>query len=808
VNYNTDKAVRFLKARAPVYPVLTSVAVNRETGQRGVVTTKSWEHFHTDAKQEADCWAWIESRQGNANIYYSVNPTIDAKATKASRENIARLVSFHVDLDPRVGEDQDEALKRLVTQLKNYDKPPTWIIPSGGGVQGIWDLEPGEYVPLDGTIPTAEDAKLWNVQLERDLDGDSCHNIDRIMRLPGTENCPDAKKRDKGRRYAPAYVLEHSGKLYKVSDFTKATKVQDTTVKGVADLTGGRNHVSVELPTNITRIINLDDVPELATLPDWVKRIIHEGTDPLHEKSWKSRSEMVFAVCCAMARNNVSDDVMASLLTDPDFKFSKSVLEKKNIEREVTRVISRAREASIDEDLAEMNRKHAVVSIGGKTRVMTVSEHDDTPTYRSFTDFENLHMNRRKEVVVTNPKDDSKSTKRMPMGTWWINHERRRQYEGVVYRPDSDDNVVNGCLNLWDGFTVPQRKGDKHLSFLDHMFKNICRGNVEHYKYLLGWCATVMQVRDKHTKVAVVLRSEAEGTGKSFFATRFLGLFGKHFRHVTNPAHLVGNFNAHLQACSGVFADECFFAGDKKHAGILKTIITEDTMIVEAKGVDSVSVPNLINLIMASNSKFVVPAGLNARRFCMLDVGTDHMQDSKYFGKIALDLADGGTANLLHYFLTYDLTGFDVTQVPQTKALEEQKAMTRNGIDALVEMIAQNATLPCAHYKSADVAITSGAKRGDGLWGFAVDRFPELRHMSPETMMNILKNDWECTRWRAGGQNGVRFPTLNKVRKLFDVRHGKQEWDMSVGSWQAPTPDGVSPGAASGSDVRQEDIPF
>ena len=55
-------------------------------------------------------------------------------------------------------------------------------------------------MPIDGKEAQYEDAKLYNVQLELLFGGDNCHNVDRILRLPGTINIPDAKKLKKGRK--------------------------------------------------------------------------------------------------------------------------------------------------------------------------------------------------------------------------------------------------------------------------------------------------------------------------------------------------------------------------------------------------------------------------------------------------------------------------------------------------------------------------------------------------------------------------------------------------------------------------------
>ncbi len=70
--------------------------------------------------------------------------------------------------------------------------PPSIIVFSGGGYQAYWKLK--EPLEINGDIAKAEDAKRYNMQLERIFKADSCHNIDRIMRLPGTINIPGVDK--------------------------------------------------------------------------------------------------------------------------------------------------------------------------------------------------------------------------------------------------------------------------------------------------------------------------------------------------------------------------------------------------------------------------------------------------------------------------------------------------------------------------------------------------------------------------------------------------------------------------------------
>src|SRR5262245_6309673 len=297
---------------------------------------------------------------------------------------------------------------------------------------------------------------------------------------------------------------------------------------------------------------------------------------------------------------------------------------------------------------------------------------------------------------------DGITSREVGIGKWWINHSERRQYDGVVYAPGESTGRM---FNLWTGVGCEPIAGDCEL-YLAHLHDNICDGDSGHYEYLLNWMANAVQNPGRPGEVAVVVRGR-EGVGKGVAAKEFGRLFGSHFRHVVHAKHLTGNFNAHLQQCSALFADEAFFAGDRSHESVLKALVTEETLLIEPKGVDSFPVRNCIHLLMSSNADWVVPAGAEARRFFVLNVADARMQDSDYFEAITRQMESGGRGGLLYMLLERDLSDFDVRKVPQTVALAEQKAFSRRGLDLLVETLARDGVLPSAHLTRPNIAITS-----------------------------------------------------------------------------------------------------
>jgi hypothetical protein len=311
--------------------------------------------------------------------------------------------------------------------------------------------------------------------------------------------------------------------------------------------------------------------------------------------------------------------------------------------------------------LEEMNRKHAVVPMGSKVLVLTERFNPETK-YReyplsSFADLRKLYSNR----LVAGQRVDE--------GEWWLNHPERRQYDGIIFSPGEDRP---GYFNLWQGFAVEPKYGICSR-FLAHIRNNICNDDLDLNRWVLAWMANAVQRPHERPGTALVLRGK-QGTGKGIFARHFGALFGQHFRHISQQQHLTGNFNAHLQDCLLLFVDEGYWAGDKAGEGVLKALVTEPTLMIERKGVDAQPAQNYMRVIMASNNDWVVPAGPEERRFCVLNVADTYMQDRDYFGAIEEEMSNEGHEHLLHYLLDLDLSQFpDPARIPHTAALLDQK---------------------------------------------------------------------------------------------------------------------------------------
>lgn len=325
-----------------------------------------------------------------------------------------------------------------------------------------------------------------------------------------------------------------------------------------------------------------------------------------------------------------------------------------------------------EEAVEEVNRSFALVFVGGSAVVVQEALNEDgvtEPRFLKLDAFKTMMANRFAEVL--NYKGERKW---ISWARLWLAARARRQYTGITFAPDGD--MPDGYYNLWRGFSVePVERPGAYRTFTHHLFHNVCGENAALYDWVFGWIAHVVQRPAERLGVSLVLRGK-QGCGKTKVGEVFGSLFREHYRLADDPRYITGQFNAHMKSCLLLQADEGFWAGDKQAEGRLKGLVTSSRQFIELKGVDPIPVRNLVHLMITSNHDWVVPAGAEERRFAVLDVGDDHLQDHPYFARIDAEMDAGGREALLYDLMRFDLSSVNLRRIPATEALFEQKIAT------------------------------------------------------------------------------------------------------------------------------------
>jgi hypothetical protein len=778
---DTKAALSFLREWPTKFVHLVAIYIDPKTHtQMGAPEARAF--VRDDLRDGGPVERWINKRQGKANIYFTVNNLVSVLNKKAKKTDVAEVLAAQIDIDLPGGEDQEFGTARLLDLVHSFRLPPSVTVGSGGGVQAFWFLQPDERLKTDGDEAKAEAVECLTRGLENEIaamgvEVDACHNVDRIMRLPGTINIPNAKKIAMGRKLAIAKVVEFTGVTYPLSAFRPAEPKSSTS----------KSQSQKPFPSKDSFEQIAPDDPRLSNLEDrWKNPDLDEEYD-----GDRSRAVVAFAVACLVA--GIHDDVLASCLMT--WEIGQHIRDQKDVRRALKRTIERAKDFSTDPDLGEMNENHCVISdIGGKCFVLNETTDpasgDSKVTFSTFAALRQRYSNRWKTWV--GPEGDRK---KRALADWWLKHPKRRQCEQVVFAPGKE---MPNTYNLWQGFAVEpdfENSAAKCDLYLQHMRDNICRGDKELYDYIIRWMANAVQNPGRPGGAALVLRGKM-GIGKGEFVRHFGGLFGQNYIPVTKPEHFNGRFNGHMGETIVLFADECFFPGNPQHEQILKVLVTERQWLIEKKGIDAVRANSCLHLILACNNDWSVPVDADDRRFCCIEVGDARIRDRAYFSAIDQQMTNGGREALLGLLLQVDLTGFNPEDFPRTADHWDQRARTRHGVDAFIEELCHDGRLPCADNNFPDVAITSGETEGTGLDYYIRNKAdPELRRLGPGKVKNTLKK-WGCTHWRESRgrrRQGTQFPPLEALRQRFEQKHGPIQWRAAeVKEWEtegsAPKP--------------------
>lgn len=442
---------------------------------------------------------------------------------------------------------------------------------------------------------------------------------------------------------------------------------------------------------------------------------------------------------------------------------------------EVDRIIRSISERERSGYIEELNRTYAIIQAGDKVRVLQETDHGDGYVLLTAEGFCLLLQNR---TITPNG-----AKKPIQIAQEWLKSPKRRQLARLVFDPEHPDDPT--VYNLFRGYPVTPGPGDCSM-FLEHLHDHVCQKDAALYRWSEAWLANIVQHPADKPGTSLVLRGK-QGVGKSIVGDLFGRLLGRYYAAVSKREHVTGRFNKHLAGKLLLQVEEGFWAGDHEAEAVLKDLVTNKSLWLELKGVDAIETPNHLRLLITSNSNWVVPAGLEERRFATLDVGEGRMKDTVYFREmIRRQKQEGGDAALLAHLLGVDCSKVDLRTIPVTSALLDQKVASLSPELKWLLDILSNGILP-------------GDTQGEGwspttvLWDSFIRHAQQtgVRHRSIQVQLgNLLRKLFPGIKRerKIGGGHKLAylyvFPSLLRCRKAFEEAAGQRiEWPGETTTW-------------------------
>ena len=291
--------------------------------------------------------------------------------------------------------------------------------------------------------------------------------------------------------------------------------------------------------------------------------------------------------------------------------------------------------------IQKLNEQYALITIGGKARILEYPADTDDPYQLLQTDAFRLRLANKKAMRQNKDGD----WVQVSLYNEWIKNPDRTEFRGIVFEPGGE---VPDYYNLWQGWPVEPAEGDWSI-LREHLFDNVCQGNEDHFNWVMTWLAQIIQQPRVKLGSALVMRGK-KGVGKSKLMQWFAKLFPSGAAiTIANSKQIVGQFNKHQTGTLLMIAEEATWAGDREATSVLKNLITSDRIMYESKGIDAVELSNYSRIAFISNENWVIPASASdERRFLVLDVAETRHKDFPYFAAMDQQMSNGGLEALMH----------------------------------------------------------------------------------------------------------------------------------------------------------------
>lgn len=309
--------------------------------------------------------------------------------------------------------------------------------------------------------------------------------------------------------------------------------------------------------------------------------------------------------------------------------------------------------------------------------------------------------------------------------TKWLADEEIKVHTRMDFRPRPDAEAEDETtFNLFSGFNphihtpYDHTKRDKYLKHFIGIGKALCGGEEEYWEYFLNFIAHIVQYPHEKIPIAFIIKGK-QGTGKNVW----LGLIGTiiglaHYITSSNPKDFFGDYAEGFYHKLLVNMNECEGRDTFDFEGRIKSFITEDTITLNRKFVQPITILNLARLIITTNKPTPIPIDIRSkeRRYVVYET-TDEYLDSQYGTQfwtqlIAFFKKPEVIACVYDYLMERDIKDYDWrAKRPITKAYIQ---MCKNFIPAEVLFLENKIRTIKEHdYFITNIAVPQGPPQSD-----------------------------------------------------------------------------------------------
>jgi len=194
-------------------------------------------------------------------------------------------------------------------------------------------------------------------------------------------------------------------------------------------------------------------------------------------------------------------------------------------------------------------------------------------------------------------------------------------------------------------------------------------------------------------------------------------------------------------------------------------------MIIEMKGKDVFEVRNFLRLMLATNSEWAAPVSLTDRRYFVLNVSDSRKNDYDFFRQLIYEQNNGGSESLLQVLMDYDLSDFEVRNIPETPARLDQKLLSMEPLEKFFFEVISNEDFKIGG-EILNIDEINRVSKSDLLYSFnefSREYKPNHRNWEARRFFPQFKKlvPFAMDKRRGSGPREYELPSLNQCRLFF-----------------------------------------
>jgi hypothetical protein len=266
----------------------------------------------------------------------------------------------------------------------------------------------------------------------------------------------------------------------------------------------------------------------------------------------------------------------------------------------------------------------------------------------------------------------------------------------TCFRPRLGDGAIineegRTLINTYVNINTPRQQGDA-TPFINHVKLLLPKG--DDAEIVLSYMAAMVQNPGVKFQWAPLIQG-VEGNGKTILSTCMAHAVGHRYTHNPKSSDVGNKFNAWVRNTLFAAIEEIYCADRRELLEEMKTLITNNRVEIQMKGVDQVTGDNYVNFLIFTNHKDGVPITLDTRRYaplyCAQQTREQKTRDfgGQYFEELYTWFRAGGYEIVTQFLADYEVDArFNPAglcqDAPRTSSTLEAVEISRGGVEQVI----------------------------------------------------------------------------------------------------------------------------